>query len=670
MKELFKFCDEIITPAILKKEKWLRYLYITDQNKINLERLNAVSELSNNKVLEYVERTLNIAKNAKYGLTGHNYLIKALQWSEVTKCGNYLDRIRWEENGLNLNIHNEASAVVYFEESDDDKTTKHIVYNLIMTHGLIGQYIRGEIRFLGNEEFSYLLKYFSEEELYTLLLNQNHAIIAAVDESIWQDVEETVKNILKALISKEPKALSHSSEYMMSKLFPAFKTEQGLTSNESAIYDKVFYNADVWYPSVALASFTRDEINTIFNIIRSVLTSDVRHISFYDFSKTLFYDYEGKRKENVYKKRVIEMFLREWAEGNYTTAANNHLKVKTEILNDTLSFDIEFTPVCESLINFCVEAERSGLMDYQKNITTIFDLFGFRRDIFDRLNNEDKYLETMNAAEKSTKLELLKYVYGDKIVDVGSGGGVLLDQLESMYPNKTIIGTDISTNVIETLNKKIKNEGHKYSVMKHNFVDGPLAEKVDTIIFSSILHEVFSYTEYEGKKFNIESVHKALENAKKSLNPGGVILIRDGVLTDKVKDVNLRFKTQEGINFFKNYFRDFKGLPEIDRNKIKLSGACGNILTADIEFVKELIYTFTWGSESYACEVQEQFGYMTKLEFEYLFKEMGMEVLHSRVLTEPGYPEHLNDKVELLDFTWDDIPSTGIFVAKKGKEDE
>ena len=101
-----------------------------------------------------------------------------------------------------------------------------------------------------------------------------------------------------------------------------------------------------------------------------------------------------------------------------------------------------------------------------------------------------------------------------------------------------------------------------------------------------------------------------------------------------------------------------------------MSGACGNILTAEIEFVKELIYTFTWGAESYACEVQEQFGYMTKLEFEYLFKEMGMEVLHSRVLTEPGYPEHLNDKVELLDFTWDDIPSTGIFVAKKGKEDE
>ena len=97
--------------------------------------------------------------------------------------------------------------------------------------------------------------------------------------------------------------------------------------------------------------------------------------------------------------------------------------------------------------DLCVESERSGLMSYQKNIATILDLFGFRRDSFDRLNNEDKYLETMNDVKNSTKMNILNNVVGTKIVDVGSGGGFMLDLLEKRFPDADIIGTDISENV-------------------------------------------------------------------------------------------------------------------------------------------------------------------------------------------------------------------------------
>ena len=37
---------------------------------------------------------------------------------------------------------------------------------------------------------------------------------------------------------------------------------------------------------------------------------------------------------------------------------------------------------------------------------------------------------------------------------MGSGSGILLNLLEERYPNKTIIGTDVSSAVIETLKKK------------------------------------------------------------------------------------------------------------------------------------------------------------------------------------------------------------------------
>jgi phosphorylcholine metabolism protein LicD len=60
----------------------------------------------------------------------------------------------------------------------------------------------------------------------------------------------------------------------------------------------------------------------------------------------------------------------------------------------------------------------------------------------------------------------------------------------------------VSQNVIEILQNKINTEGHKYEIWRHNFVYNTLWSPVDTILFSSIMHEIFSYTEFEGKKFS------------------------------------------------------------------------------------------------------------------------------------------------------------------------
>ena len=166
---------------------------------------------------------------------------------------------------------------------------------------------------------------------------------------------------------------------------------------------------------------------------------------------------------------------------------NVDIEVKVE--NKSAFVDFNFSKVCEKLIEFCVEAERSGLLTFEKSIIVLYDMFGFRRDAFDRLNNEDKYLSTMNDVTLSTKDGIIDYVSGESVVDVGSGGGILLDKLESTFPDKQVIGTDISTNVIETLNQKKHREGHNWNVMVHNFVDGTMEKEVGSIIFSSILHE-------------------------------------------------------------------------------------------------------------------------------------------------------------------------------------
>ena len=665
----FTFCGKTITSGILREEKWLRYLFTTKENQVNVERLSSVNELNLNQTLLYVERTLNIMRFSKTKKEKYKKcVIRALEWSEVAKAGTAFDRKRWEDKGYVLDIHNEASAEIYLNESNDDLWMTKIVYALIKTHGLLGQYIRGEVDLMQNEILVELItkKLIAKEHLSDMLYDLNKAVIYAVNPELWNCLERDVERLID-FICQGKIFMKESNLTRLKKIFPAFLSVEELTNDEEKLYQNIFPYQDLWYPHAALFTFSKTEINTIFSIIEKVDRRQIKHISFFNMSKNLAYDYEGKRKENIYKKRIIELCLREYAENIEDKKSKEHVNIVTEIKGDTLFFDVKFTPVCESLITFCVEAERSGFMDYQKNISTIFDLFGFRRDIFDRLNNEDKYLKTMNDAKNSTKLKLLDYVYGQKIVDVGSGGGVLLDMLEEKFPEKEIIGTDISTNVIETLNQKIEKENHHYSVMKHNFVEGALPEKVDTIIFSSILHEVYSYTELEGQKFNINSVKQAIKNAYNSLNEEGVILIRDGVLTNSLENVSVKFKTEEGISFAKSFLKDFKGLTYLQDLDYGWSRFLleKDILTADINFVREALYTYTWGMESYGQEVLEQFGYFTMEDYTHFLVSLGMQISYSNILTEKGYPDNLNDKVELIDFDWEDIPSTCFIVAKK-----
>lgn len=640
--------------------------------------MSAVKELDReNHALNYVERTLDIAeKHTEIDDEQMRYVTETLKWSEVAKCGMPEEREKWASMGLNLQIHNEASAEIYCMEAENsklDKREQHIVKTLICTHGLLGQYVRGENGFEVHKPLADLIveEYVSRESLGKILYALNHAVIGAVDSALWDNLKDEISRLIDCICNQRIEEENMSVLDRLKRLFAAYRHVDELEVDEEQLFAKIFANNDLWYAESALDTFSRKELITVFKIADKAAVN-TRHISFYKLSRTLTYDYEDHRKINVYKKRIVELCLREYAENVEDMKSKEHVSVATEVVGDTLYFDVCFTKVCESLVNFCVEAERSGIMTYEKSIQTIFDLFGFRRDIFDRLNNEEKYLETMNNAKDSTKLQIMDYIVGDCIVDVGSGGGVLLDVLEKNYPDKHIVGTDISTNVIEKLEQKIDEEGHHYSVRRHNFVDGPIDCKADTILFSSILHEVYSYTEWEGERFNIDAVKTALKNAYDSLPKGGRIVIRDGIMADSDKVARVRFKNAEGVSFASNYIRDFKGLKGLQKpdgkgewldEKVSLDG---DILTADINFLREALYTYTWGNESYAQEVMEQFGYFTMEEYLEFLKGLGMEMVFSDMFTEQGYPEHLNPLVELLDgLTWEEMASTCIIAAQK-----
>ena len=638
--------DGSVRPEAIRTQPWLRLLCEADTMYWNAERLSSMKEKTQNSALEYVLRTLDILdgmENVPKDI--YRTVRTVLCWSETAKGGTREERRRWRKRGYPLEIHNEASAMIYADWNFVRDPDTDPVCILIRTHGLAGQFIRGECRMASSRDLSRIAETMSEDDFCTLIVTLNECIIRGVSEEIWEKVRPAAVRFagwVYAGIFKEYFPLER-----LHKLLPSCGEPD--PEDLQVFAREVFPNYDLWYFESALSPFGIHGAAAICRKAMEAAEDGVRHLNFKPLADTLYYDNNGKSRVNAYKQRILER----WLEDAETYSGHVSLEFTCQV--PFVLIGARFTPVCEKLIEFCTEAENSGLLSYEKSITMLYDMFGFRRDAFDRLNNEEKYLQTMNEADTSTKITIPDYVKGEILLDVGSGGGVLLDELEKRFPDRTVIGTDISRNVIETLQQKKKKEHHRWNVQIHNFVDGPFEPPVDTVIFSSILHEIYSYTETENGYFDIRSVEKALTNAAHSLRPGGRIVIRDGVRTPGNGRLELHFRTAEGMEFFRRFSEDFHGMDDMpyEQRICRISRETNTVVT-DINYGREFLYTYTWGADSFAHECQECFGYYCTEDFVRLFASLGMKTVKAVSLLEPGYPEHLSPLVELKD------PETGL----------
>src|SRR5262249_31393486 len=135
-----------------------------------------------------------------------------------------------------------------------------------------------------------------------------------------------------------------------------------------------------------------------------------------------------------------------------------------------------------------------------------------------------------NAA-RTDKERMLDYVRPGRIVEIGPGGGVVLDLLEARFPTAEIIGVDLSREAIAALEARQGN--HKWRVLlgaAEGLPELVPPGSVDTVIFCSILHEVYSYTDRDGAKFQLSSIRDVIRAAWTTLKPGGRLVIRDGVM--------------------------------------------------------------------------------------------------------------------------------------------
>ena len=657
-----------------KNELWLNYLYNTKEKNYNVLNVKSIKQINKHSVLNYVKRTLEILNdiNNKESLDKETLFLveETLKWSEVAKTGSKKDRKRWLDNKYDLFCHNIGSSEIYNETNDNI-----VVSTLIKTHGLVGQYIKGEVNFSKNLPLYELVKNdsISINRLREVLQILNRCIIEAVSKELYIKIETSVNKIIEDILNNKTNkeldfkiklerlnaSLSESDLEYIDKLNLIY------TSKIQSLFD----NFELWYYDGALKEFNiRDQIKILLYIYENKL-EDTKYLTFESFMHSMYIDYKEKREINIYKKRIIENFLKDISLEdiiNHNINPNPHIDFNIKKVNKTLVFNFKFSIQAKKLIEFCEVACTSNSL-YQKATYMLYDLFGFRKDAYDRFYNEIDYLNTMNNSLKQ-KAIILDYIVGNSVLDVGPGGGALLDLIEKKMPNLDIKGIDLSENVINELTKKKLKESHIWNIIKGDALN--LSKyfennSIDTIIYSSIIHELYSYIPYNGKKFNKETIKVALKEAYSILSVGGRIIIRDGIMSSPVNSYRIiEFNDKEDIKKLDRYINDFKGrtitYEKINDNTVKML----------INDAMEFLYTYTWGEESYPLEVQEQFGYFTLEEYISFIKENlpNSKIIESKSYLQKGYEENLLPKINFYDENMNVVllpDSTSIIVIEK-----
>ena len=316
---------------------------------------------------------------------------------------------------------------------------------------------------------------------------------------------------------------------------------------------------------------------------------------------------------------------------------------------DAIVVDYLETDESTALVTLLALYETRSQATFHTMLKALCDLYGLRKDDFDRVANEAGYLAAMNAA-RSDKQRMIELVRPGRIVEIGPGGGVVLDLLARRFPTSEVIGVDLSREVVDALAQRGHAAGARWRVV-HGAAEqlGALvAGPIDSVVLCSILHEVYSYGE---PHFALASVEGVIRAAFAQLAPAGRIVIRDGVMPPPGRR-RLRLIAPDARPTLALYVAQFEGrridVRELGDDRVELS-------TAD---AMEFLYTYTWGPASFPYEVRELYGILTYDDYVAHLVAWCGGAAAARVVDlppglrsylQPGYRDNLAGKVELTD---------------------
>lgn len=275
------------------------------------------------------------------------------------------------------------------------------------------------------------------------------------------------------------------------------------------------------------------------------------------------------------------------------------------------------------------------------------------------LNQNALYYERM-ASSIGDKARMIPFLKGQNILEIGFGGGELLDILETNHFNAH--GIDAS----EVSVSKVADRPYAENIVEA-YADEILThwkpETFDAVLLSSILHEVYSYGNRNGHgRHSLGAVEETFDAINASLKTGGRIIIRDGVKSSNWSQPVILTMLNGDSQGVKNYL-ELQPFSDLSMEQVGPDIWAGNL-----QSVQEFAYTYTWGEQALPRESQELFGIMTLKEYADLLEKHGFHVIHAEEYVQQGYVDALSPKLSITTPEGEAVPfpsTNAVWVAEK-----
>jgi len=211
------------------------------------------------------------------------------------------------------------------------------------------------------------------------------------------------------------------------------------------------------------------------------------------------------------------------------------------------------------------------------------------------------------------------------ILDLGCGSGKLTADLAHLYPRCEVVGVDYSKSMVTLARQRY---GDMYSNLNYRCETANALEMnmANTIILSSVLHEVYSYS-----NDSLQAVADLLKSAWGSLLPAGRLIIRDFVQPQSPETpILLRHRLSDIL-----IGHDFESFKETFGRRITLHSvqACCHwkMYETDIGSAYEYIYRKDY-HEMWEIELFERYGFWSLESAQALLKSIGFSVINFELL--------------------------------------
>jgi len=244
-------------------------------------------------------------------------------------------------------------------------------------------------------------------------------------------------------------------------------------------------------------------------------------------------------------------------------------------------------------------------------------------------NQSELYFQRMDSAVDQ-KAELLSWVTGSAIAELGPGSGSLTELIAADPEVSTVLALDASPDAVLRLAERFEDEpkvSFRESVLGQD--PDPFGDTLfDTVVASSVLHEVYSFIGGAALELLIEQLVGALK-------PGGRFVLRDGVQPEGQLQPARMELSPRLLELAQRYSEEGpRGL----RPEVRGTSAYGTR-----HQIAEMAFTITWGGEAFEREVEEQYQLYDLHGATEYYEAHGLRRIHSASFIQQGYIDNLAD---------------------------